>query len=374
MTSAAASLRIAFDPAGINDLKSRLHHTRLPVPHRPDIPGPKPSRLREFCQWWATEFRWERSQNRINQIRHLTVRTEHCTLHFTLRAETSQRVPILLLHGWLSSFLEFERIAPLLALDRPVLTASLPGHGLSTRPARLWTTRDTAGALVEALTVLGYPSVIAHGTDFGSAVATWMALDAPEHVRGLHLSNLELSPSPADSDLLTDTEADYLAAADQWWKHESGYKTIQSTRPGALSPALMDSPAGLAAWVLDRWDRWTDPALGVDAFDRVGRTPLAELLTFMWMTGSIETSILDYLDNAAAGSTRLPPASRIRVPTAIAHSPRLGTYLERPPDVWAKRMYNLVDTVDLPKGGHFAALEVPDLLAAHIRQFANGLD
>ncbi|WP_116951051.1 epoxide hydrolase family protein [Jiangella endophytica] len=363
---------IAVGRPVLDGLAERLRATRWPRRESgDDALGPRTDELRDLCEWWAGGFDWPAAEARVNRARHLLVRAGTTELHVALH-DGDERPPLLLLHGWPSSFLEFERLVPLLA-PRTVVVASLPGYGLSTRPAGRWTTRDTAGLLAEAMTTLGYGRFVAHGTDFGSAAATWLALDRPELLAGLHLSNLDLGPSPDPDDPPTPRERDYLDRFEAWWRGENGYKEIQSTRPGALVPALLDSPAGLAAWVLDKWAAWTDPALGPTVAARAGRDALPELLTWWWATGTIETSVLDYADNRAAGTALLPPGLRVEVPAAVARFGRERGFREDPPRSWVERMCRLERWTDLPCGGHFAALEAPGLLAADLLTFADGL-
>lgn len=229
------------------------------------------------------------------------------------------------------------------------------------------------GDSVAVMRRLGHERFVAHGTDFGSAVATWAALDHPDAVAGLHLSNVDLSPS-VGADALSDEEHDYLESFDAWWSGKRGYKEIQSTRPDALTPGLSDSPAGLAAWVLDRWHQWTDPSAGEHLVERGGPDAIGDTLTWLWTTNSIATSVRDYLDNRTAGTTALPAGRRVQVPTAVPRFARMQDFVEDPPRTWLERMFHLVRHMEMPHGGHFAALEAPDLLAEDLLAFTSSLD
>lgn len=367
------AVTVAVDGAVLADLRERLRATRWPRHEAiDDALGPVTSDLRALCDWWGGGFDWPAAERRINRARHLLVHAGdgvssavHVAVH-----DGDDRPPLLLLHGWPSSFLEFERLVPLLA-PRTVVVASLPGYGWSQRPPGRWTTRDTAALLAEVMAALGHSRFVAHGTDFGSDVASWLALDHADAVAGLHLSNVDLGPTLAADDQATAEEQAYLDRFAVWWRGENGYKEIQSTRPGALAPALVDSPAGLAAWVLDKWDAWTDPAQGSTVAARAGRDALPELLTWWWATGTAETSLLDYADNRAAGTTALPPGARVEVPTAVARFGHERGFREDAPRSWLGRMYRLERWTDLPRGGHFAALEAPGLLAPDLLSFAD---
>ncbi|SDT24547.1 epoxide hydrolase family protein [Jiangella sp. DSM 45060] len=356
----------------LDALGGRLRATRWPRRDAAgDELGPRTAELRDLCDWWADGFDWPAAERRVNRARHLLVRATGGAVHVAVHSG-DDRPPLLLVHGWPSSFLEFERLVPLLA-PRTVVVASLPGYGWSERPPGRWTTRDTAGLLADVMAALGYRRFVAHGTDFGSDVASWLALDRPGLVAGLHLSNADLGPTLAPGEEPAAEERDYLDRFDGWWQGERGYKEIQATRPGALVPALLDSPAGLAAWVLDKWAAWTDPALGPTVSARTGRDALPELLTWWWATGTAETSVLDYADNRAAGTTVLPAGARIEVPTAVARFGHERGFREDPPRSWLERMYRLERWTDQPRGGHFAALEAPELLAADLLAFAEDL-
>ncbi|KAA1424940.1 epoxide hydrolase 1 [Mumia zhuanghuii] len=357
----------------LEDLVARLRATRWPdVPSRGWSDGCDLDTLRSICDWWRDEFDWRSSERRINRAHHVLVDAAGARIHAAVHDGDADRTPLLLLHGWPSSFLEFEQVLPLLRAGGAgtVVVPSLPGYGLSSRPDP-WTTRDSARAMIELMATLGHDRFVAHGTDFGSAIGTWMALDHPASVVGLHLSNVELSPTVDDADL-TAPERDYLAASEAWWAEQGGYKSIQSTRPDALAVALSDSPSGTAGWVLDRWHAWSDPSAG-GLVDRVGLPAIAECLTWTWLTNTLPTSMRDYVDNRRAGTTRLAVGERVTTPTAIARFTRVGDFDEDPPRAWLERIYDLERYERMPRGGHFAALEAADLLARDLLGFVDSL-
>jgi pimeloyl-ACP methyl ester carboxylesterase len=218
---------------------------------------------------------------------------------------------------------------------------------------------------------LGYERYGAGGGDFGAGVASVMALDEPDRMLGIHLSNLELAPVLDDTSRpLSEAERAYLADQAAWDSRERGYSAIQSTRPQTLGYALTDSPVGLAAWILEKWRSWADT--GGDVEGRFGRDVLLTIVTLYWVTGTITTSMRDYFDNRWAGIS-LGPGDRVRVPTGIANFCRQFAFEGEPPREWAERLYDVSHWTSMPRGGHFAPAEEPELLARDIAAFFGGL-
>jgi pimeloyl-ACP methyl ester carboxylesterase len=218
---------------------------------------------------------------------------------------------------------------------------------------------------------LGYARYGAHGTDFGSGVATVMALDQPDRMLGVHLTNLDIAPyTGSGAAPLSDAEASYLRHNRQWWQVEGGYKAIQSTRPQTLGYGLHDSPAGLAAWIIEKWRSWSDS--GGDLEAHLSRDFLLDTLTVYWVTGTITSSIRDYFDNRWHPVT-IGPDHRVRVPTGIAMFSHEHAPEGEPPREWPERLYDVRRFTVMPRGGHFAAVEEPDLVASDITGFFAGL-
>jgi pimeloyl-ACP methyl ester carboxylesterase len=253
-----------------------------------------------------------------------------------------------------------------------VVIPSLPGYGFSERPQHSGVTvRSTAGTWHRLVQGLGYERYGAHGTDFGSGVSTFMALDGPGSMRGLHLSNLDIAPyTGPGSRPLSGAEREYLEQTRRWDAVERGYSAIQSTKPQTLGYGLNDSPAGLAAWILEKWRSWSDSRGDLAA--RFSRDFLLTMVTLYWATQTITPSIRDYFDNRWS-VTALEPDDFVAVPTAIAlftgHFVPEGT----PPREWAERLYNVRRWTPMPAGGHFAAAEEPERLAGDIASFFAGL-
>jgi pimeloyl-ACP methyl ester carboxylesterase len=256
---------------------------------------------------WAEEFDWPAHERGLNQFAHFRARLDETYIHFVhQRARHGRGIPLILTHGWPSSFVEYLPLVPLLTdpqafrIDSPafdVVIPSLPGYGFSERPARIGVNYcHVAGLWHRLMQGLGYQRYGAGGGDFGAGVATFMALDNPERLVGIHLSNLEIPPyTGPDSRPLSQAERAYLAQNEQWWASEQGYKVIQSTKPQTLGYGLNDSPAGLAAWILEKWRSWGDTRGDLDG--AFSRDFLLTNIMIYWATQTITPSIRDYFDN-----------------------------------------------------------------------------
>ena len=305
-------------------------------------------------------------------------------LHFVhVRSARAGAIPLILTHGWPSTFAELLPLVPLLTnpaehgIDGPafdLVIPSLPGYGFSERPTKPGVTyRYTARLWHRLMAMLGYERYGAGGGDFGSGITTLMALDDPAPLIGIHLTNLELSPSLGpDSSPVTAAEQRYLEQVRHWDEWERGYSSEQSTKPQTLAYGLNDSPAGLAAWILEKWRSWSDCAGDLEAKFR--RDFLLTVLTIYWTTQTITSSMRDYYDNRKAqAELRAALTGRVTVPTAIAVFPHMFVREGDPPREWAERLYNVQQWTRMPRGGHFAPAEEPDLVARDIARFFGGL-
>ena len=300
---------IDVDQEVLDDLRTRIRNTRWPdqLPDAGWDQGTDIAYLRDVLAYWADGFDWREQERRLNELDHFRAEVDGVRIHFVhQRARGGDGVPLVLTHGWPSAFVEFLPVLPLLTdprshgIDGPgfdVVVPSLPGYGFSERPARAGvTTRYTARLWHALMRGLGYERYGAHGGDFGAGVATYMALDEPEPMLGLHLGNLEIPPYTGEgSRPLSDAERECLAQNARWAERERGYSAIQSTKPQTLGYALNDSPAGLAAWILEKWRSWTDS--GGQPESRLSRDFLLTLVTLYWVTQTITPSIRDYFDN-----------------------------------------------------------------------------
>lgn len=359
-----------------DDLVDRLRRTRWPdpAPGEPWSQGVDLGYLRDLVTYWAQEFDWPAQQAWLNSYVHRQVEVGDLVVHVVGAgsAAVPGRLPLLLLHGWPSTFVELLPLVDRLHPEFDVVAAALPGYPFSSRPARAGLDRGaTADVFHDVMRALGHSRYGVCGGDFGAGVATNLALARPEAVVGIHLSTAEMTPylGPG-APPLTDDERRYQAELATWDSTERGYSAVQSTRPQTLGYALTDSPAGLAAWVLDKWRSWSDSGGDLDA--AFGRDVLLTMLTLWWSAGSITASMRDYYDNRWYGRG-LGPDDRVEVPTAMALCPHELVPEGVPPLSWYERLYRIERWTIGPRGGHFVAAEEPDWLAADIKTFFRAL-
>jgi pimeloyl-ACP methyl ester carboxylesterase len=335
--------------------------------------------LRALADFWSESFDWRAIERRLNTYPHFIADTLVGPVHFVrIRSRARQLVPIVLTHGWPSTFAELLRLGELLAgpadkvMDSgfDVVIPSLPGYAFSPHPQRLGTSVwMIADAWVELMKALGYAHFVAHGGDIGAGVSTAIALRHPEALAGLHLNYIPGSYEPYVRDLqqLSREESEYLVRRREWADAEGAYAHVQGTKPDTLGPALNDSPIGLAAWIIDKFRTWSD--CDGDIERRFTKTELLTTISIYWFTRSMPSAIRLYWEGRRA-PLRLNKDQRITVATAIAHFPR---ELPIPPRIYVERGYNVVRWNEFPRGGHFAAAEEPELLAADIRSFVASL-
>jgi pimeloyl-ACP methyl ester carboxylesterase len=379
---------VAVDGGVLDDLRARIRRTRLPetVPGEPWSQGTDRDWLDGLLGYWASGFDWRAAERELNRFAHYRAQAGDAVVHFVHEpARHGGGIPLILGHGWPSCFAELLPLVPLLTdpaghgISGPefdVVIPSLPGYGFSSRPAVAGgiTYRYVAGLWHTLMRGLGYARYGAGGGDFGAGIATFMALDDPGPLIGLHLTNLEFSPwTGPGSPPLSAAEQAYLAQADRWDRAERGYTAIQSTKPQTLGYALNDSPAGLAAWILEKWRSWSDCHGDLESV--FSRDFLLTVVTLYWVTSTITSSMRDYYDNRRwQGEPRLGPDDIPRVPAAVAVFPHTFVPEGEPPREWAERLYDIHRWTVMPRGGHFAAAEEPELVARDIAAFFATVD
>ncbi|HET9363088.1 MAG TPA: epoxide hydrolase, partial [Vicinamibacterales bacterium] len=249
----------------LSDLRTRILHTRWP-PRAPGAPweqGSDLEYLKRLLGYWADGFDWRAEERRLNTFKHFRAEVGGIRVHFVHeRARDGHGIPLVLTHGWPSSFLEHLALVPLLTdpkangIDAPafdLVIPSLPGYGFSERPAHA-NYRTVARLWHELMHGLGYERYGAGGGDFGAGVATYMAVENPAAAIGIHLTTMELWPPTGEGTRpMTEAERAYVTDVHRWDEAERGYSAIQSTRPQTVGYGLNDSPAGLAAWILEKW-------------------------------------------------------------------------------------------------------------------------
>jgi pimeloyl-ACP methyl ester carboxylesterase len=363
---------IAVDEEALEDLRARIRAARWPepAPGEPWGQGTDLAYLQDVLAYWADGFDWRARERELNELSHFRADVDGVRIHFVHeRAPGGDGIPLILTHGWPSSFLELLGLMPFLRDTFDLVIPSLPGYGFSERPTRTGvTTRYTAGLWHRLMRGLGYERYGAQGGDWGAAVSTFMALDDPAPMIGLHLSNLDNDPyTGRGSRPLSEAERAYVADQQRWVEEEHAYSAIQSTRPQTLAYGLNDSPAALAAWIIEKWRAWSD--CGGDVESRFSRDFLLTNVTLYWVTQTIATSIRDYFDNNRFPETAIGPDDFVRVPTAVTSFSRHFAYEGVAPREWAERLYDVHRFTPMPRGGHFPATEEPELLARDIAAF-----
>jgi pimeloyl-ACP methyl ester carboxylesterase len=364
----------------LDDLRERLARTRWPdeVEGVGWDHGTNLAYLKELVNYWQYTFDWRTQEAKLNHFVQFRAQIDGIHIHFVHeRAKRPGAIPLILTHGWPSTFIELLPLVPLLTdpqvhgIDGPafdVVIPSLPGYGFSERPNRRGVTAHyTAGLWHRLMRRLGYERYGAQGGDFGAAVTTFMALSDPKPLLGIHLSNLELAPYTGPlSRPLSEAERAYLAQYQHWAEVDGGYKAIQSTKPQTLSYGLNDSPVGLAAWIVEKLRAWSDCEGDVER--RFSKDELLSTIMMYWVTQTMPTSIRDYFDNRWYGMT-LGPQDFVTVPTAVAVFAHQFVSDGTPPREWAERLYNVCQWTPMPSGAHFAPTEEPELLARDIAAF-----
>jgi len=351
--------RIEVAPGVIDDLRARLDATRYPAGVT-DSGGLPLGGLQRLVGHWRGAFDWDAQEARLNAVPHFIAVLGDVRLHFIhLRADRPGAPALLLLHGWPGSFVEFMGVIERLRGSFHLVVPSLPGFTLSPAPGPGMSNARMAEAMAALMSALGHERFGVHGGDVGSGVASWMAIRYPERLTGLHLNFIPGSYVPPAEPPPSVEERDFLVRRGKWTDASGAYAHLQRTRPLTPAYALSDSPAGLAAWIAEKFAEWTDPRSSVP--DDV----LLTNVTLYWVTNCIGPSMRLYLESAAT-PLRFGPGERITVPTGIAHFPHEISF---PPRSWVERVYPVTRWTDLPRGGHFAALEEPELLAAEIAAF-----
>jgi pimeloyl-ACP methyl ester carboxylesterase len=370
--------RIEIPDETLRDLRERLARTRWPDAIRQSgwEYGTSLDFLQQLVAFWREGFDWRAREASLNRLPHFRVRLDELAIHFVhVRAKESRALPILLTHGWPSTFYEMSRLIPLLADPAAyggraedafhVVVPSLPGCGFSDIPRLPGMTKTRIAALWTALMtdVLGYSRFAARGGDIGSGVTAWLAVDHPDRVVGIHVSDVLQPGIGPESPPLTAAERGFLAEEAAWMHSEGAYDRIQATKPQSLAYGLTDSPAGLAAWIVEKLRSWSD--CGGDVLRRFTLDDLLTHLTIYWATGTINAANRLYFEQDRQPRF-LAPGQRVEVPCAVAIFP---ADIDRPPREWGERAYRLERWIEMPRGGHFAAWEEPELLAQDIREF-----
>lgn len=372
--------RIAISDSALADLRQRLAHIRWvdTLPGSGWREGSDTAFMRRLAEHWQHHFDWRAQEARLNRLPQFTTSIDGLDVHFVhQRGAGPAPLPLLLTHGWPGSFVEMEAIIPLLADPGShggdpadafdVVVPSLPGYAFSQAPLRAGVgARETASMWAELMGRLGYARYGLQGGDIGAGVSTWLARNYPQQVAGLHLNYIPGSYRPPQGEgeaAPTEEEQAFLRQAGAWFDAEGAYGHIQRTKPQTVAFALNDSPLGLAAWITEKFQSWTDSHGDLESV-----VPLDTLLTdisLYWFTGCIGSSFRMYLEGATQ-PLQFASGERVLPPLGVAAFPR---EIMTPPRSWVERVYDVQRWTTMPRGGHFAALEAPELLAQDIREF-----
>ncbi|PFG21141.1 epoxide hydrolase family protein [Serinibacter salmoneus] len=362
--------RIQIPQAALDDLRNRLAATRWPhpVPGREDRTdfsrGIPPAYVRELAEYWNHDFDWRAQEERLNELAQVTTTVQGQSFHAVhARSANPAATPLLLVHGWPGSFVEYQRLLPLLTDDFHVVIPSPPGFAFSTPLSSTgWDLARTAGAYADIMTRLGYPTFAAHATDMGTGILGELATAHPERVFAAHYAAEQrilglvgtIFPAPTD---LSDPEREVLAGKNTEAAADAGYLAMQQHRPDTIGVALTDSPVAQLAWIAEKFRART----AATPDETVNRDQLLTLVSLYWFTRSGESSAQFYYESVHSGR---PPSmgAPVRTGWAVFDSHPLVRRVMDPAgavDHWS----------DSTEGGHFPAMETPELLARDLRDF-----
>ena len=358
--------------SAIAELRERLVRTRWPdePPLPPWSTGTSVAYLRELIDYWRTGFDWRVWEANLNSFPQFTIPIRGIDLHFIcVPSRRPDAMPLLISHGWPGSVLEFHKILPLLAEHFTVIAPSLPGYTLSFKPGQQrFGITEIADLYAELMDTLGYPRYGVQGGDWGGFLASVMGLRFPQRLTGVHLNFLAARRDPKMLENPNAQEKIYLDQLNNFLKEEIGYQWIQGTRPQTLAFGLADSPAGLAAWIVEKFFAWTDNRGSPE--DAVSRDEMLANISLYWFTGAIGSSFWPYYARMH-GPWPIPKGETVTVPTGYAEFPK---EILSPPRSLAEKTYsNIRRWTRMPKGGHFAALEQPEALAREVIAFFDDL-
>lgn len=362
----------------LDDLKYRLEHIRWPdqLEGLGWQRGTEINYLKSLISYWKEQYDWRAQEKELNHFSQFHCDVDGIDIHFVHeRGKGPNPIPIILTHGWPDSYLRYKKIIPLLTDPESyggspedsfdVIVPSLPGFGFSSKPKHSGVNNYFISELWAKLMTekLGYSKFAAAGGDIGSGVTRYLALNHPELLMGIHLSDIGIIRdliTSQDNAGLSEEELNYKKTASKWISKEGGYMSIQSTKPQTLAYGLSESPVGLAAWIIEKFREWSD--CSGDLRKSFSEDELLTNIMIYWVTNTIGSSANIYYENMHS----LPPIGHIDVPTGLALFP---ADVLLPPKEWTMRNLNITRFTTLPRGGHFTAMEDPEHLAEEIREF-----
>ncbi|GFZ30152.1 multidrug MFS transporter [Clostridium zeae] len=361
----------------LEDLKYRLNHARFPeqLEGIGFERGTDLNYLKSLVDYWKEDFDWRAQEEELNRFSQFHCDVDGIDIHFIHeRGKGPNPIPIILTHGWPDSFLRYKKLIPMLTDPASyggnpdesfdVIVPSVPNFGFSSQPKHGGMNNSQVSELWAKLMTekLGYSKFAAAGGDIGSGVTRYLALNHPELLIGIHLTDIGIIKDllASQDEMLSEEELQYKKNATSWISNEGAYMSIQSTKPQTLAFGLSDSPVGLAAWIIEKFRGWSD--CNGDLDKSFSKDELLTNIMIYWITNTIGSSANMYYENVHS----LPPLGPIKVPTGIALLP---ADILLPPREWAEKNLNITRWTTLPRGGHFTAMEEPELLAEEIRTF-----
>jgi epoxide hydrolase len=381
MSDEVTPFRIDVPEADLRDLRERLRRTRWPDSETVGdwSQGVPLAYVQQLCGYWANDYDWPATQRRLNALPQFRTELDGLGIHFVhVRSPYPQAVPLIITHGWPGSVVEFEKaIGPLTDPVRHggtaadafhVVCPSLPGYAFSDKPTEPgWNLPRIANAWIELMARLGYDRYGAVGSDWGTSISSVIGQRDPGHVIGIHLVPPLAGPDPATLGDLTDAERAALAELDQRAEWEDGYSAQQSTKPQTLGYGLVDSPAGLCAWLVEKFWTWTDHDGHVETV--LSRDELLDNLMLYWLPGTAASAARLYWESIRQVRKWITESGvdTVTVPTGCSIFPK---EVPRPSRRWAARRYTHIRYWnELDRGGHFAAFEQPGLFVDEVRSF-----
>ena len=371
---------ITVEDSVLDDLRQRLAETRWPdeIPNTGWDYGSNLAYIKELVEYWRTDFNWRAQEAKLNEFNHFKSEVDGLDIHFIHeKGKGRNPIPLIITHGWPSCFFEMTKIIPLLtdpashggdsADSFDVVAPSLPGFGFSDHAKDRGMEVHRVAGMWNKLMIqnLGYSKFAAQGGDIGSGVTACLGFSHSDNLYGIHLTSIT-RPTPyfgPGSRAVTEEEQALINQRDKWFDDEGGYNHIQGTKPQTLAYGLNDSPAGLASWIVEKYRTWSD--CGGDVERSYTKDELLTIVTIYWVTQTISSSTRMYFENQK-NLWVMDKDQKVPTPAGMAMFPQ---EISKPPREWGERSYDVRRWTEMTQGGHFAALEEPQLLAEEIRAF-----
>ncbi|MBD2701676.1 epoxide hydrolase [Spirosoma sp. BT702] len=381
---------ISVDESTLADLRSRLAKTRWPdqIANEKWEMGTNEAYLQELCTYWQQQFDWLKQEAYLNTFAHFKTEIDDIGIHFIhQKGKGKTSFPLLLIHGYPDSFFRFHKLIPLLTeadeegFSFDVVVPSMPGYGFSGIPAEEGMDPKKMADLFARLMVdeLGYDEFFAHGGDWGGSITEQLALYHDDHLHAIHLTDLPFHHTLEQPDDASDAEKKFFEKIQKWQRTEGAYSMIQATKPQSLAYSLTDSPAGLAAWLIEKFYAWSDN--GGNLENAFTKDELLTNLTIYWVTRTSNSSMRLYYEaiKSIMAATYNPlikynpfdkTGKKTAVPAGFTFFPK---DISAPPRELVERYFTIERWNEISSGGHFAAMEQPQALADEIRQFFKGI-